>query len=103
QGSGGGMWKSWWGGAAGGRWAFRGDVLDQDGGTEPVSLFWLTDMPLRRHVALRAGVNPYDPTWEPYFEQRLQTRLLGSLQGRRRVRTLWLCQGGAVPGCGHPP
>src|SRR5262245_2087970 len=90
------------GGTHGGRWAFRGDVLDQDGGTEPVSLFWLTDMPLRRHVALRAGVNPYDPTWEPYFEQRLQTRLLGSLQGRRRVRTLWLCQEGRCPVCGQP-
>ncbi len=94
--------RAYFGGIHGGRWAFRGDVPDQDGGKEPVSLFWLTDMPLRRHVALRRGANPYDPTWEPYFEQRVQTRLLGSLQGRQRVRTLWLYQEGRCPVCGQP-
>lgn len=94
--------RAYFGGTNDGRWAFRGEVPDRNGGTESVFLFWPTDMPLRRHVPLRAGANPYDTTWEPYFEQRLQARLLGSLQGRQRVRLLWLGQQGRCPICDQP-
>jgi RNA-directed DNA polymerase len=56
-------------------------------------------MPIRRHVKVRAIANPYDPTWEPYFEKRLGVKMVEDLRGRRQLIRLWREQEGLCPIC----
>jgi RNA-directed DNA polymerase len=52
-----------------------------------------------RHARIRNEANPYDPAWEPYFEERLQAKMAETLTGQWRVRSLWTEQGGNCPIC----
>jgi RNA-directed DNA polymerase len=85
-----------------GRWTFRGTVTDEDGGKHAVVLFRAGALRIRRHVKVRGDANPYDPSWELYFEERLTAQLAGTLTGRGTARYLWLEQGGRCPVCGQP-
>jgi RNA-directed DNA polymerase len=48
---------------------------------------------------VRAAANPYDPTWELYFEQRLGVKMANNLRGRRQLLRLWREQEGCCPVC----
>jgi len=39
-----------------------------------VQLAYASDTPIRRHCKIRAAANPFDPTWESYFEERLNAK-----------------------------
>ena len=43
--------------------------------------------------------HPYDPGWEPYFEQRLGVKMAANLRGRRQLLYLWKQQDGVCPVC----
>ena len=47
----------------------------------------------------KGEANPYDPAWEPYFEERLGVKMAGTLAGRWTLRLLWKEQGGICPVC----
>ena len=51
-------------------WTFATDVVI-DGKPRTISLVYATDTPIRRHVKVRAEVNPYSPEWESYLAERL--------------------------------
>ena len=34
-------------------------------------LFRMTDLPIRRHVRIKGDANPYSPSWQDYFAQRV--------------------------------
>lgn len=53
------------------RWVFR----EKD---NPVSLFKLSDIPIRRHIKIKANANPYDQEWYDYFIKRSQRLLTGA-------------------------
>src|SRR5262249_26228108 len=57
---------------------------------------------IRRRVKVRGDANPYDPAWEPYFEERWSQPLKESLTGRGTVRYLWLEPEGLCRVCGQP-
>ena len=57
--------------------------------------------PIRRHTKIRGDANPYDPSWEPYFEARVARHLTATLAGRTRWRWLWQRQQGQCPLCGE--
>lgn len=80
------------------RWVFFGE-LESRQGRYRVHLFWTKDTPIERHVKIREGANPYDPAWEEYFEQRLDLKMVKTLQGRRALLALWLEQQGLCPHC----
>jgi len=84
------------------RWRFRGKVWDEEGGVRTVYLVRARSTTIRRHVKVKGTANPYDPTWELYFEERLATRMANTLTGRARARYLWLEQDGKCLVC-HPP
>jgi RNA-directed DNA polymerase len=84
------------------RWRFRGTVLDQEGGHHTVLLVRARSTTIRRHVKVRGDANPYDPSWELYFEERLATQMASTLQGRGTAQYLWLEQHGKCPVCGQP-
>jgi len=44
----------------------------------PTSLLKLNDIPIRRHVKIKANANPYDPEWHSYFNNRSQRILSGA-------------------------
>lgn len=54
---------------------------------------------IKRHVKIRGEANPFDPKWEEYFEARLGFKMANSLEGRRKLLTLWRSQGGLCPVC----
>ena len=37
----------------------------------PEPLFFLGSIPIRRHIKIKAEVNPYDPIWVDYLSKRL--------------------------------
>lgn len=54
----------------GDRWVFYGEVSGKDGEPRPVVLTRASRIPIRRHIKLRADVNPYSPDWADYLERR---------------------------------
>jgi RNA-directed DNA polymerase len=86
---------------ADGRRAFRGLVTDEKGRVHPVLLLRTSAVGIRRHVKIRSEANPYDPSWELYFEERLAAQMSSNLAGRGTVRYLWLEQEGNCLLCGQ--
>ena len=62
-------------------------------------LFHTTQLRFKRHVKIKKDANPYDPTWELYFEKRLGAKLAEHLQGRQGLLHLWQEQQGRCPIC----
>jgi len=80
-------------------WIFSGTRRSKDGKDSPVSLMKTQDVPIRRHVLIRTAVNPYDPTWEGYLEDRLRWRMEQTLAGREFLKGLWRSQNGKCGRC----
>ena len=55
----------------------------------------------RTWIEIRGSANPYDPTYEIYFEERLSTKMASDLRGRAAAHFLWTQQGGKCPVCGQ--
>jgi 5-methylcytosine-specific restriction endonuclease McrA len=76
-----------------------GETRDGDG--QPIKI-WLQragSTPIKRHIKVKSEANPYDPAWEPYFEQREGAHMLESFRGRSMLRSLWYSQRGLCPVC----
>jgi RNA-directed DNA polymerase len=80
-------------------WVFQGEVVGRDGAAQTVRLFSAASLPIRRHRKITGAANPYDPRWEPYFEQRLGVAMESTLIGRRKLLHLWKEQDGLCPVC----
>jgi RNA-directed DNA polymerase len=65
------------------QWVFQGDVVGTKGERKVYYLFKAAKMPIRRYTKLKAEANPYDPSWEEYFEHRLGVKMEAKLRGRR--------------------
>lgn len=83
------------------RSGFHTQTHDQDGHATLLYLFKLSSVDIRRHIKIYGNANPYDPTWEHYFEQRTYRRTLNQLGGRFKVRSIWVRQQGICPICGE--
>jgi RNA-directed DNA polymerase len=79
--------------------AFSGEVPGPGGRAERVFLFRASGVRIRRHRLIRDGANPYDPSWELYFEERQSLQMQETLEGRGRARYLWFEQEGICPAC----
>jgi RNA-directed DNA polymerase len=51
-------------------WWFFGKPDGTDGWLYRVRLFHASSVKIARHVQVRSGLNPYDPSWEPYLTRR---------------------------------
>lgn len=80
-------------------WVFSGVVIGRDGMWETVRLFRAAQTPIKRHVKIQGEANPFDPTWEVYFEKRLGVKMESTLRGKRQLLTLWKNQKGLCPRC----
>jgi RNA-directed DNA polymerase len=80
-------------------WVFCGQVEEQDETTKNVQLFYAHTVPIERHTKIKGDANPYDPTWEMYFEERLGVKMVHNLKGKRQLIYLWKEQNGLCPIC----
>jgi RNA-directed DNA polymerase len=83
-------------------WVFTGVIHDGKGQRWPIRLMSAAGVKVLRWVKIRSEANPYDPTWEPYLEERMAWKWGHTLAGRGRVESLWKDQGGRCVVCGQP-
>jgi RNA-directed DNA polymerase len=79
-------------------WTFQGEFTAH-GERRVARLFYATDVRIKRHIKVRGDANPYDPEWEPYFERRLNAKMVTSLDGQKYLLSLWKRQRGICPIC----
>ena len=51
-------------------WWFFGKPDGADGWLYRVRLFHASSVKIVRHIQVRSGLNPYDPSWKPYLTRR---------------------------------
>ena len=82
-------------------WVFSAETMTYklDGNKKWIKLRKAGDVPIKRHVKVKAEANPFDPAWENYFEERLFHKVHDNLQIRMRLLNLWFEQAGKCPCC----
>lgn len=60
------------------RWVFHGELARADGTRRPVHLARASQIHIRRHIKIKADVNPYAGEWKTYLEKRHSRRGLRS-------------------------
>jgi RNA-directed DNA polymerase len=80
-------------------WSFFGETCDDEGQTNKVWLYYAKSTPIKRHVKVKGEANPYDPTYETYFEEREGAHMLETFRGTRTLRSLWYEQRGLCTLC----
>lgn len=80
-------------------WVFTGEIYDSTGKTKRVYLRVASHVQIKRHAKIKGDANPYDPTWESYFEHRIGIKAANNLQGRAKLLSLWKSQNGICPVC----
>lgn len=83
-------------------WVFTATEKRNDGTQKEYVLRYQADMPIKRHLKIKAHANPYDPQWEQYFESRWGKKMLNSSKGRRKLYRIWQRQEGSCPSCQKP-
>jgi RNA-directed DNA polymerase len=78
---------------------FTGVIRDSKGKGWPIRLMKAVDVKILRWVKIRSEANPYDPSWEPYLEERMTWKLGHTLAGRGRIEYLWKGQEGKCVVC----
>jgi RNA-directed DNA polymerase len=80
-------------------WIFWDQIKDKAGKSRKIYLFKASGVPIKRHIQIKGAANPYDLTWEAYFERRLDLKMADDLKGRRQLLYLWQEQNGICPVC----
>lgn len=61
------------------------------------TLFLAASVPIVRHIKIRGTAAVYDPSWEAYFEERLERSWIKNQWGKNKVITLWRRQNMRCP------
>ena len=72
---------------------------DRRGRPRTIRLFKAADVPIKRHVKIKAAANPFMPEWEAYFEERFALQMKDSYYGYDKLLRLWFNQDGLCPQC----
>jgi len=67
----------------------------------PIQLMAAATVRIIRYVKIQSDVNPYDPEWEPYLEERMGWQLAQTLAGRAGSNTYGRNKGRCLV-CGRP-
>lgn len=82
-------------------WIFGCNVQQGDGSTIHLCLKRATDIKIRRHTKILGAANPFDASYEEYFEKRDAKKRADRLSSRRMLLTIWQWQAGRCPACGE--
>lgn len=80
------------------KWVFAASEQDK-GRTVVHRLYEMRRTKIVPYLKIRSEANPFDPNWEPYFEQRALSKLLQGAEGRKTELRLLKKQGGKCPIC----
>jgi RNA-directed DNA polymerase len=83
-------------------WVFASEDMEKmysKGKPMVISLFRASDTPIKRYTKIKGEANPFDPTFESYFEERSTSKMRDTLKGNKRFLSLWLNQNGICPIC----
>jgi len=83
-------------------WVFTGVVRDSEGKCWPIQLMSAAKVRIVAFTKIRCEVNPYDPEWEQYLEERMGWKQTLTLKGMGRIEYLWTVQQGRCTVCGQP-
>jgi RNA-directed DNA polymerase len=81
-------------------WVFACDTTSLRGKPITLSLFRAADVKIVRHVRIKSEANPFDPSYDQYFEDRKRALMVRRLEDREFHLGLWRRQDGVCPGCG---
>lgn len=82
-------------------WVFSAEI-SKTGLNKPdkwLRLVNLTSISIQRHIKIKGDANPFDPTWEDYFDKRLMSLMKKSLRGKAKLTSIWKNQDGNCPIC----
>jgi len=82
-------------------WVFACDIQNRQGKDIMLSLFKAADVRIVRHVKVKAEANPFDQSWDKYFEKRQRDSMVRRLENRKFLLGVWKRQNGICPGCGQ--
>lgn len=82
-------------------WVFGCDVQQDDGSKIHLQLKKATDVKIQRHIKILGAANPFDASYEEYFEKRDATKMANRLSSRRMLLAIWQRQVGRCPVCGE--
>ncbi len=74
-------------------------AYDKSKNNKIYQLMWLSSIPIKRHIKIRATVNPYDREFETYLEKRELRKWSNNIGRRQRLKTLFKRQNGKCPHC----
>jgi RNA-directed DNA polymerase len=80
-------------------WSFFGETCDDEGRPKKIWLFHAQSTPIKRKVKVKSEANPYDPSYETYFEEREAAHMLETFRGTHTLRYLWHEQRGLCTLC----
>lgn len=83
----------------GNNWVFYGEAPGAGKSVHRLRLYLAAMVRITKHIKVRGAANPYDPQWEPYFEQRLDVKTEANIKGLRQLLNLWQEQRGLCPVC----
>lgn len=83
-------------------WIFTAVDKGKDGAPREHTLLEQSDIPIKRHIKIKALANPHDPAWQSYFESRWGSKLLNSSKGRSKLYRAWRRQEGLCSSCKEP-
>lgn len=78
---------------------FSGKYTNPNGKPQKIYLFQAHRVPIKRHLKIKAQVNPYDPVWELYLENRTTLKTMDDLKEQKLLLHLWRRQKGRCPLC----
>lgn len=71
----------------------------KDGKSKGLTLEDPTLIPIRRHLKINSEANPFDPTWEIYFEERASLFMRDNLKRQKKLLSIWNAQQKKCPVC----
>ncbi len=70
-------------------WVFSATIKDKQGRKSHLELVEATQIPIKRHIKIKAEANPYHPAYSNYFEERLARRKESTKQRSRISKKIW--------------
>lgn len=70
-------------------WVFFATIKDKQGNKAHLDLVEATQIPIKRHIKIKAHATPYDPAYSKYFDERLARRKESRRKENRVSNKIW--------------
>ncbi len=81
-------------------WTFAVPIKRNDNNAY-ISLVYASNTDIRRFTKIKSEANPFDESWQEYFEEREERSMRNNIKGRKILTRLWKEQKGYCRVCGE--